>query len=329
MINVGVVGYGYWGPNLVRNFNIYENTKVLCVCDKIESNLRKAKAYCPIVNTTLDYNTMLNNKNIDLIVIATPVNTHYELADRALSVGKHVLVEKPITTSVVQAKKLIEKANKKSLRLMVDHTFLFTGAVTKINELIKNDELGKLFYYDSTRINLGIFQPDINVVWDLATHDLAIINFLFNKKPISISVNGIDHFNNGRENIAYITIYFEDNIIIHLNVNWMSPVKVRTVIIGGENKIIIWDDLQSDRKISVYDKSAIPTSANQVEYRIGDLWCPSLILTEAIFEMCKHVYECITENKKSIIEGEEGLKVVRLLEAADKSLQSGGKELFI
>ncbi|MBT8490934.1 MAG: Gfo/Idh/MocA family oxidoreductase, partial [Deltaproteobacteria bacterium] len=231
MIRIGVIGYGYWGPNLVRNFNGIEKANLVSVCDKNPNALKKVQNAYPHVETISDCNEVLTSTDLDAVAIATPVFTHYELAKKALENGKHVFVEKPFTSSVREAEELVELADKKNLTIMVDHTFLFTGAVQKIKEVIDNDVLGKLYYFDSTRVNLGLFQHDINVIWDLAPHDFSIMDYVVNESPTAVAATGLSHFN-GKENIAFITVYFSNSLIGHFNVNWMSPVKVRNTLIG-------------------------------------------------------------------------------------------------
>src|SRR5487761_113476 len=269
---MGVIGYGYWGPQIVRNFAAADRCQVTAVCDKSPEALRRAKQSYPGLETTSDFTEVLSSTCIDAVAIVTPVWTHFELAKAALQNGKHVFVEKPFTSTSAQAEELIELAERKNLQIMVDHTFLFTGAVRKIRQLIDENTLGKLYYYDSTRVNLGLFQHDVNVIWDLAPHDLSIIDHLIDETPEAVVATGQTHLN-GHEDIAFITVYFPNKIIAHINVNWLSPVKVRTTLIGGEKKMLVWNDLEADEKIKVYDKgvsmAANPTNLHQllVSYR--------------------------------------------------------------
>ncbi|MGB2837735.1 MAG: Gfo/Idh/MocA family oxidoreductase, partial [Candidatus Sulfotelmatobacter sp.] len=259
MVKFGVVGYGYWGPNVVRNLDRMDEAEVVAVCDKSAAARKKvAKAY-PGVLVTDNSSELMSSPDIDAIAVVTPVWTHYELAKAALQHGKHIFVEKPFTSNAAQALELIELAARKNLKIMVDHTFLFTGAVTKIKQLLQEGALGKLYYYDSTRVNLGLFQHDVNVVWDLAPHDLSIIDHLIQKTPEAISATGQTHLN-GHEDVAFLTLYFPDKVIAHINVNWLSPVKVRTTLIGGEKKMLVWNDLEVDEKIKIYDKGVNVTS---------------------------------------------------------------------
>ena len=333
IIKFGVVGYGYWGPNVVRNLDRLDQTKVVAVCDKSVAARRKvAKAY-PDVLVTDDAASLMTSPEIDAIAVVTPVWTHYELAKAALENGKHVFVEKPFTSNAAQALELIELAARKNLKIMVDHTFLFTGAVQKIKQLLQDDALGKLYYYDSTRVNLGLFQHDVNVVWDLAPHDLSIIDHLIQKTPEAISATGQTHLN-GHEDVAFLTLYFPDKVIAHINVNWLSPVKVRTTLIGGEKKMLVWNDLEADEKIKIYDKGVNITSREGlynllVNYRSGDMWAPQIEQIEALTRELSYFVECITDDKTPVNDGEAGLRVVRMLEAANTSISKRGELVYL
>jgi predicted dehydrogenase len=328
MVKFGVVGYGYWGPNVVRNLDRLDEADVVAVCDKSPAARRKvAKAY-PDVLVTDDARDIMSSPDIDAIAVVTPVWTHYELAKAALQNGKHIFVEKPFTTNAAQAEELIEMASCKNLKIMVDHTFLFTGAVQKIKQLLQEGALGKLYYYDSTRVNLGLFQHDVNVVWDLAPHDLSIIDHLISQTPEAISATGQTHLN-GHEDVAFITLYFPDKVIAHINVNWLSPVKVRTTLIGGEKKMLVWNDLEADEKIKIYDKGVnIKTKEGLynllVHYRSGDMWAPQIEQVEALTRELSYFVECIAKDKKPMNDGEAGLRVVRMLEAANASIRKRG-----
>jgi predicted dehydrogenase len=333
LIKFGVVGYGYWGPNVVRNLDRLDETRVVAVCDKSPAAQRKvAKAY-PDVRVTDDPAELMSSPDIDAIAVVTPVWTHYELAKAALQNGKHVFVEKPFTSNAAQAQELIELAARKNLKIMVDHTFLFTGAVQKIKQLLQDNALGKLYYYDSTRVNLGLFQHDVNVVWDLAPHDLSIIDHLIQKTPEAISATGQTHLN-GHEDVAFLTLYFPDKIIAHINVNWLSPVKVRTTLIGGEKKMLVWNDLEADEKIKIYDKGVNITSREGlynllVHYRSGDMWAPQIEQIEALNRELSYFVECIAEDKTPVNDGEAGLRVVRMLEAANASISKRGELVYL
>ena len=327
-VKFGVIGYGYWGPNVVRNLFQLEGTKVLAVCDKSPSaQKRLTKAY-PQMDVTSDPAELMSSSKIDAIAVVTPVWTHYELAKAALENGKHIFVEKPFTSDAAQAEELINLAARKNLKIMVDHTFLFTGAVRKIKQLLDDDALGKLLYYDSTRVNLGLFQHDVNVVWDLAPHDLSIMNYLIQEAPEAISATGQTHLN-GHEDVAFMTVYFPNKIIAHLNVNWLSPVKVRTTLIGGEKKMLVWNDLEVDEKIRLYDKGVNVTSQEGVynllvNYRSGDMWAPKIEQGEALQRELTYFVDCIRSDMTPINDGHAGLRVVRMLEAANESLRHRG-----
>jgi predicted dehydrogenase len=332
-IKFGVIGYGYWGPNVVRNLDRLDETKVVAVCDKSTAARRKvAKAY-PDVLVTDDAAELMSSPKIDAIAVVTPVWTHYELAKAALQNGKHVFVEKPFTSNAAQAQELIELAARKNLKIMVDHTFLFTGAVQKIKQLLQEGALGKLYYYDSTRVNLGLFQHDVNVVWDLAPHDLSIIDHLIQKTPEAISATGQTHLN-GHEDVAFLTLYFPDKIIAHINVNWLSPVKVRTTLIGGEKKMLVWNDLEADEKIKIYDKGVNITSREGlysllVNYRSGDMWAPQIEQIEALNKELAYFVDCIMTDKTPFNDGNSGLRVVKMLEAASTSLKLRGELVYL
>jgi predicted dehydrogenase len=327
-VKVGVVGYGYWGPNVVRNLHQLEHAEVVSVCDKsLAARDRIQKAF-PNMQIASDAAELVSSTEIDVVAVVTPVWTHYELAKAALENGKHIFVEKPFASNVAQAEELIALAARKNLKIMVDHTFLFTGAVRKIKQLLSDDVLGKLLYYDSTRVNLGLFQHDVNVIWDLAPHDLSIMTYLIHQKPEAIVATGQTHLN-GHEDIAFMTIYFPDNIIAHVNVNWLSPVKVRTTLIGGEKKMLVWNDLEADEKIKIYDKGVNVTSQEGVynllvNYRSGDMWAPKIEQGEALHCELSYFIDCIRNGTTPMNDGEAGLQVVQMLEAASNSLRHRG-----
>jgi len=333
MVKLGIVGYGYWGPNVVRNLDRLDEAEVVAVCDTSAAARKKvAKAY-PDVLVTDDAAELMSSPEIDAIAVVTPVWTHYELAKAALESGKHIFVEKPFTSNAAQAQELIDLAARKNLKIMVDHTFLFTGAVTKIKQLLQDGALGKLYYYDSTRVNLGLFQHDVNVVWDLAPHDLSIIDHLIQKTPEAISATGQTHLNS-HEDVAFITLYFPDKVIAHINVNWLSPVKVRTTLIGGEKKMLVWNDLEADEKIKIYDKGVKVTSREGlydllVHYRSGDMWAPQIEQGEALTRELAYFVECITKDETPVNDGEAGLRVVRMLEAANQSIGKRGELVYL
>jgi predicted dehydrogenase len=328
VVKFGVVGYGYWGPNVVRNLDQYDGSEVVAVCDKspvARKRIQKTYPHIGVVSETAD---LLSSTEIDAVAIVTPVWTHYELTKAALKNGKHVFVEKPFTSDSAQAEELIELAERKNLKIMVDHTFLFTGAVKKISQLLEEGTLGNIYYYDSMRVNLGLFQHDVNVIWDLAPHDLSIIDHLIKETPEAVSATGQTHLN-GHEDVAFITVYFPNKIIAHINVNWLSPVKVRTTLIGCEKKMLVWNDLEADEKIKVYDKGVHVSSREGlynllVNYRSGDMWSPQVEQIEALKQELAYFVDCIAKNETPFNDGAAGLRVVKLLEAANQSVKQRG-----
>jgi predicted dehydrogenase len=333
MIRMGVIGYGYWGPNIVRNFHNTEGVKVVAVCDGNPAALKRVAKIYPTIRLCSDSREITTATDIDAVAVVTPVSTHFELAWQALSNGKHVFVEKPLTATTAEAEKLVSLAQKNRLILMVDHTFVFTGAVRKIKQLVDEDVLGALYYYDSTRVNLGLFQHDINVIWDLAPHDLSIMDHLLPIKPEAIVATGASHLND-MEDVAYITAYFADNLIAHLNVNWLSPVKVRTTLLGGEKRMLVWNDLESDEKIKMYDKGVEIKNAENVydllvSYRSGDMWSPRVEQKEALGRECRYFADCVEDNQTPFNDGEAGYRIVKMLEATSVSLKNRGKLVYL
>lgn len=329
MIQVGVIGYGYWGPNIVRNLHALNSVQVKMVCDANPAALGRAQRAYPTLRAASDPTEILRSSEIDAVAIVTPVWTHYELAKLALENGKHVFVEKPFTSNSEQAEELIELAARKKLSIMVDHTFLFTGAVRKIRELTESGILGDLYYYDSLRVNLGLFQHDVSVIWDLAPHDLSIMDYLIKGEPEAIVATGEKHLN-GVEDVAFMTIYFPRSVIAHINVNWLSPVKIRTTLIGGQKKMVVWNDLVADEKVRVYDKGVQITSGDGirdllVSYRTGDMWAPQIEQQEALRVELDYFADCIMNSKTPFNDGLAGLRVVRMLEAAEASIQKRGE----
>lgn len=328
MVRVGIVGYGYWGPNVARNFNCVEKCRVVRICDGNRGVLDRAPKALPGVETTTGLSEVVEAPDIDAVAIVTPVSTHFELAKRALENGKHVFVEKPFTATSAQALELIELAERRDLKIMVDHTFLFTGAVRKIKQLVEDGVLGQLYYYDSTRVNLGLFQHDVNVIWDLAPHDISIMDYVIGERPEAIVATGQNHVSE-YEYVAYVTVYFSNHVIAHLNVNWLSPVKVRTTLLGGEKKMLVWNDLDSDEKVKVYDRGVEIENREGlydllVSYRSGDMWSPKLDQTEALKLETEHFIDCIRNGVTPLSDGWAGYRVVRMLEAADISIKNRG-----
>jgi predicted dehydrogenase len=332
-VNFGVIGYGYWGPNIVRNLVSLEGSQVVAIAEiSAVARARAQKAY-PHVKVTDDAAELITSTEIDAIAVVSPVWTHYELSKSALLNGKHIFVEKPFTSNVAQAEELIDIAQRKKLTIMVDHTFLFTGAVRKIRQLVDEGALGNLYYYDSTRVNLGLFQHDINVLWDLAPHDLSIMDHLLKGKPEGIVATGQGHLN-GHEDVAFMTVYFPEKVIAHINVNWLSPVKVRTTLIGGEKRMLVWNDLEADEKVKIYDKGVKITSREGVyellvSYRSGDMWAPQLEQVEALRQEMAYFVDCVTAGQQPFNDGCAGLRVVRMLEAASESLNKKGALVYL
>jgi len=329
MIRMGVIGYGYWGPNIVRNFNSTEGLSIASICDLNPDRLKRAKRSYPDIEMTTDANEILSSSKIDAVAVVAPLAIHFDLAKRALENGKYVFVEKPFTQTAAQAEELIELADRKKLKIMVDHTFLFTGAVRKIKQVIDEGILGDLYYFDSIRVNLGLFYHDANVIWDLAPHDFSIMDYLIKEKLIAVAATGRAHFNHGLEDVAYVTIFLSNNMIAHFNVNWLSPVKVRTTLIGGDKKMLVWNDLDADEKIKIYDKGVEVKNGEKydllVSYRSGDMWVPKIDQIEALKLEAEYFVECMTNGKVPINDGNAGLRVVKMLEAANRSLKNKGE----
>ena len=334
MIGVGVVGYGYWGPNLVRNLAEIPGAELIAVCDLMLERLAPVKARYPTVDITDDFEALLRDPRIDAIAIATPVSTHFKLAMKALMAGKHVFVEKPMASTGDEARRMVEEAARRGLVLAVDHTFIHTGAVRKMREIAERD-LGEIYYYDSVRVNLGLFQHDVSVVWDLAVHDLAIMDYVLDEKPVAVSATGMSHVLGEPENIAYLTLFYESKLIAHIHVNWLAPVKVRRTLIGGSNKMIVYDDLEPSEKVKVYDKGITLNGNPQkngekihqmlVGYRTGDMHAPQLDISEALGRELREFVNCIETSARPQADGNAGLRVVRILEAATKSLAQRGR----
>ena len=324
MVKLAVIGYGYWGPNIVRNFSGHQDCKVVAVCDKNPAALARVLGRNAGVRVLTDPDDIVTDPEIDAVAIVTPVSYHFELARKALENGKHVFVEKPFTATSAQAEELIDLAERRNLQIMVDHTFLFTGAVRKIKQLVDENALGPLYYYDSTRVNLGLFQHDVNVLWDLAPHDLSIMDYLIGMEPELVVATGGAHVNS-LENVAYLTVYFPNSVLAHINVNWLSPVKVRTTLVGGQKKMLVWNDLDPAEKVRVYDKGAEVRTEQGVHqalvsYRTGDMWAPKIEELEALHLETRYFLDCIKSNSKPFNDGNAGLRVVRFLEAAEQSL---------
>ena len=335
MIGTGIIGYGYWGPNLVRNFAETPGATVHTVADLDSRKLQAVQKRYPAIATTSDFFELLNDSKIDAVAIATPVSSHFELAMAALKAGKHVWVEKPMTETSLQARKLIDEAERRNLVLIVDHTLVYTGAIRKMRDLVASGELGSVYYYDSIRVNLGLFQRDVNVISDLAVHDFSILDYLLEDYPVAISASGMNHFPGSPENLAYVTLFYPSGAIAHANVNWLAPVKVRQILLGGSKKMIVYNDMEPSEKVKVYDRGISFTDDPQqiyqlrVGYRSGDMWAPQLDMTEALRVASEHFITCIERNETPITNGRLGLRVVELIEAATSSMRGRGETVHI
>jgi predicted dehydrogenase len=335
MIKIGVIGYGYWGPNLVRTFAEAQLGTVVAVSDLDPKKLATVNKRYPAVKTTNDFQDLLRDPEIDAVAIATPVSTHFEFGMAALKAGKHVWLEKPMTETSLQARKLCDEAAKRNLTVFVDHTFVYTGAVRKMGDVIKSGDLGRVYYYDSIRVNLGLFQRDVNVISDLAVHDFSILDYLLGEHPVAISASGINHFPGTPENLAYITLFYDSGTIAHVNVSWLAPVKVRQILLGGSKKMITYDDLEPSEKVKIYDKGISFTEdpkqihEMRVGYRTGDMMAPKLDGTEALRLAGDHFIDCIINKKTPQTDGLLGLRVVELIEAATSSMRGRGETVYI
>ncbi|MBN1781691.1 Gfo/Idh/MocA family oxidoreductase [bacterium] len=330
MIGTGVIGYGYWGPNVVRNLNAHPEIDLAVIVDKDPGRLHLAGQSYPHVRVSENADEVFNNGDIDLVCITTPVFSHFGLAKQALEKGKHIFIEKPFTSTVEEAEILIGIAHKNQCLIMVDHTFLFTGAVRKIKSLVDDGTLGELLYYDSVRVNLGLFQHDVNVIWDLAPHDISIMDYILNgKSPCAVSAFGAGHFGRHLQDVAYLTLQFDNNFIAHFNVNWLSPVKVRRTLLAGDRKMLVWDDLKADEKVKIYDTGVqVQTKEGayeaMVDYRIGDMLAPVLDRTEALKKEIGYLVQCIRDKETPVNDGRAGLRVVQILELSNRSIQQNG-----
>jgi predicted dehydrogenase len=334
MIGIGVIGYGYWGPNLARAAAETDATRLVAVADFSAAALERAGKRHPGIALHQDPRSLITDPSVDAVLIATPVATHYELAIAALRAGKHVLVEKPITTCADDARRLIDEAARRGLVLMVDHTFVYTGAVRKIGEIIRAGDLGDIYYYDSTRVNLGLFQQDVNVIWDLAVHDLSVLDFLFREKPLAVSASGAGHIRGRQENMAHLSLFYPSGTVAYLNVNWLAPVKVRQTLICGSSKMIVWNDLEPSEKVKIYDRGVTCGDgpdhvATRISYRSGDMWAPQLSVKEALLTEIEHFADCVNRGVEPLTSGRSGLGVVETLEAAMASLRGRGQPIEI
>jgi predicted dehydrogenase len=335
MINIGVVGYGYWGPNLVRNFAELQGATVTAVADSDPRKLACAQRRYPGVRTMTDAQQLLRDPAVDAVAVATPVGSHFELGMAALRAGKHLWLEKPMTETSLQARKLIDEAERRKRVLLVDHTFIYTGAVRRIAELVRAGDLGRIYYYDSIRVNLGLFQRDVSVISDLAVHDFSILDFLLGEHPLAVSASGINHFPGTPENLAYITLFYGSGVIAHANVSWLAPVKVRQILIGGSRRMIVYDDLEPSEKVKIYDRGVSFTDDPQkilemrVGYRTGDMLAPKIDPAEALRVAGEHFIACIESGKAPQTDGRLGLRVIELIEAATSSMRGRGETVYV
>ncbi len=333
MIQMGVIGVGYWGPNIIRNLMINDRFKVKICADLKPERLKYITNFYPTIEPVTDYRQVVKDESLDAVAICTPVSTHFKIARAALEAGKHVLIEKPMTSTSREAQDLINIADKKNLKILVDHTFLFTGAVRTIKEIVQQGDIGDIYYFDSVRVNLGLFQHDVNVVWDLAPHDISIMDHIIGRRAESIVATGSDHLGNGLEDVAYVTVFYPDNIIAHIHVNWLSPVKIRQTQISGTRKMIVWDDNSPSEKVKIYDKGIeVIQTTDQVyntliQYRTGDMYCPKIPQTEALAVEMNHFADCLENNQTPVSDGQAGLRVVQILESAEASIKKRGKEI--
>jgi predicted dehydrogenase len=329
-MKAAVIGTGYWGPNLIRNFLALDEIDGVVACERNEGRLAKMRKLFYGIETATNHEEVIGRADIDIVAIATPVSSHHEIAKRALTAGKHVFIEKPMTASVAEAEELIELAEQKGLSIFVDHTFIYTGAVRKMKEIITSGRLGEIYYFDSVRVNLGLFQHDVNVVWDLAPHDLSIMDYLLEQKALAVSAIGSCHVGNELEDIAYLTLEFENNLIAHFHVNWLAPTKIRQTLIGGTKSMIVYDDTETSEKVKIYDKGIDVTTREGVydtlvQYRTGDMLSPKLDQEEALAVGTRHFVDCILNGKKPTTDGTAGLNVVRILEASTESMRHRGR----
>ena len=335
VLNIGVIGYGYWGPNLVRNFADLDEAHVHTVADLNPKVLETVAKRYPTTKTTTDAMELINDPDVDAVAIATPVSTHFSLAMAALRAGKHVWLEKPMTETSLQARALVEEAEKRGLTLHIDHTFVYTGPVQKMRELVEAGDLGKSLYYDSTRVNLGLFQRDVNVISDLAVHDFSILDYVFGEHPVAVSASGINHYPGTPENLAFITLFYDSGFIAHVNVSWLAPVKVRKILIGGTEKMITFDELEPSEKLKIYDKGVSFTDdpkqihEMRVGYRTGDMWAPKVNNVEALRNEAAHFCECVKTGKSSVSDGRFGMRMVEVIEAATSSMRGRGETVHL
>jgi len=335
MLNVGVIGCGYWGPNLIRNFTQLSRSEVVRVADLDKSRLEYIRGLYPMLETTMDYKDVVQDSGIDVVAVATPVHTHYKFASEALCAQKHTFVEKPIASSAKQARDLMELAEKYQRKLMVGHTFIYTAAVRKMKEIIDSGELGDIYYINSQRLNLGLFQQDINVIWDLAPHDISIILYILGLKPRAVSAVGTSHINETIEDVAVLTLKFSNGLVAFVQTSWLDPDKVRKMTVVGSRKMMVFDDVQATEKIRIYDKSVeVPKHYDtfagfHYSYKYGDILIPKISGDEPLRTELDHFIDCIQNDETPLSCGRDGLHVVQILEAAENSLKNENKPVLI
>lgn len=330
MIRIGIVGYGYWGPNIARVVSELETAQIAAIADQSAPARERAGRRHPSVRLLGDWRDLVADTAVDAVIVATPVDTHFEIALAALRAGKHVLVEKPMADTPARAAALVDEAGRRGRVLMVDHTFVYTPAIQAIRAMVEAGEVGEVFYYDSTRINLGLFQRDVNVIWDLAVHDFAIMDHLLDSEPVAISAGAAAFLPSSPEAMAHLTVYYAGGAMAHLNVNWLSPVKIRQTLIGGSRRMVIYDDMQTSEKVKVYDRGASMEAGayeRRVSYRVGDMWAPALSSQEALLTEMQEFVRCIDTGARPLTDGESGLRVVKLLAAASRSVQLRGQPI--
>ncbi|HET6347509.1 MAG TPA: Gfo/Idh/MocA family oxidoreductase [Candidatus Krumholzibacteria bacterium] len=335
MIRIGVIGCGYWGPNLIRNFSHLKGSEVLICSDLSEERLGHMRSLYPKIETTTDYKRILAHKDVDAVVVATPPETHCHLATEALRAGKHVFVEKPLALSSAEGASMVAEAEKAGRVLLAGHTFVYTAAVNKIKEVVDSGELGEIFYVSTTRVNLGIFQEHVNVVWDLAPHDVSILNYILDRMPESVATQASCCIRKNVEDVAFMTMRYPGNVLAHVHVSWLNPNKIRSTTVVGSRKMLVYDDISALEKIRIYDKGVTVTphydtfGEFQLSYRYGDILIPRLDDAEPLKVACQHFIDCVEKGARPRSSGAHGLDVVRVLEAAVASIREGGRVIDV
>jgi predicted dehydrogenase len=340
-IGLAVIGAGYWGPNLVRNFQASPSFRIRYLCDLDVSRARKVLGEYSTITATDDYAAVLADERVQAVAVATPAGTHLDVAMAALRAGKHVLVEKPLASTYAEGRLLVDEAAERGLTLMCDHTYCYTPAVTRIREIVRSGDLGDLHFLDSVRINLGLVQRDIDVMWDLAPHDLSILDFVLpdDVQPVAVAAHGADPIGAGRSCVAYLTLELNTGAIAHIHVNWLSPTKVRTTMIGGSKRTLVWDDLNPTQRISIFDRGVDLTAPEElgaeerrdmlISYRSGDMVAPALGEREALRAMVEEYATAIRSGRAPLTDGRSGLRVLGILEAASRSLANQGERVEV